>query len=84
MIHTAFLIHKGVVNIRELLPTDGPRSIMEFGNKISVLSGDFLLASACLGLAQLRNTYVVDLISQAISDLTEAAFMAFSCLGCLL
>ncbi|XP_022082064.1 decaprenyl-diphosphate synthase subunit 2-like [Acanthaster planci] len=78
MIHTAFLVHKGVVNIQDLLPSDGPRRVMEFGNKISVLSGDFLLASACLGLAQLRNTYVVDLISQAISDLSEAAFTIFS------
>ena len=78
IIHTAFLVHKGVVDIKDLLPTDGPRSIMEFGNKMAVLSGDFLLASACGSLAQLRNTYVVDLISQSISDITEAAFMAFS------
>ncbi|XP_071801439.1 all trans-polyprenyl-diphosphate synthase PDSS2-like isoform X2 [Asterias amurensis] len=78
MIHTAFLVHKGVVDIRDLIPTDGPRSVMEFGNKIAVLSGDFLLASACSGLAQLRNTHVVDLVSQSISDLTQATFMSFS------
>ncbi len=78
MIHTAFLVHKGVVDIGDLLPTDGPRSVMEFGNKIAVLSGDFLLATACSGLAQLRNTHVVDLVSQAISDLTQATFMGFA------
>ena len=75
MIHTAFLVHKGVVNLKELLPSDGPFKVMEFGNKMAVLSGDFLLANACSGLAQLRNTKVVDLISQAIGHLTEAAFM---------
>ncbi|XP_033635611.1 decaprenyl-diphosphate synthase subunit 2-like [Asterias rubens] len=78
MIHTAFLVHKGIVDIKDLIPTDGPRSVMEFGNKIAVLSGDFLLASACSGLAQLRNTHVVDLVSQSISDLTQATFMSFS------
>ena len=34
---------------------------MELGNKMSVLSGDFLLATACKGLADLRNTYVSQL-----------------------
>ena len=75
MIHTAFQVHKGVVNLKELLPSDGPFKVMEFGNKMAVLSGDFLLANACTGLAQLRNTKVVELISQAIAHLTEAAFM---------
>lgn len=32
---------------------------MEFGNKMAVLSGDFLLASACTGLAELENTQVM-------------------------
>ena len=32
---------------------------MEFGNKMAVLSGDFLLANACTGLAELRDTEVV-------------------------
>ena len=27
---------------------------MEFGNKIAILSGDYLLANACTGLASLR------------------------------
>ncbi|XP_072018777.1 all trans-polyprenyl-diphosphate synthase PDSS2-like isoform X3 [Amphiura filiformis] len=76
MIHTAFLVHKGVVNLKDILPSDGPFKVMEFGNKMAVLGGDFLLANACTGLAQLRNTKVVDLISQAIGHLTEAAFMA--------
>lgn len=58
-IHTAYLIHKGAVNLKELLLTDGNLSDMEFGNKMAILSGDFLLANACKGLASLRNTKVM-------------------------
>jgi len=68
MIHTASVIHKGVVNISM---GDGPQALttmsgaknmvnddMEFGNKMAVLSGDFLLANASTGLAGLNNTKV--------------------------
>ena len=58
IIHTANLIHKGVVNIADISPVDGDPDDMEFGNKMAVLSGDFLLASACTGLADLGNTEV--------------------------
>lgn len=77
MIHTAFLVHRGVVNLLNLDPATGPINVMEMGNKMAVLSGDFLLASACKALAGLRNTTVVELISKAIGHLTEAAFMRF-------
>uniref|UniRef100_A0AAV2JAU2 Uncharacterized protein n=1 Tax=Knipowitschia caucasica TaxID=637954 RepID=A0AAV2JAU2_KNICA len=56
LIHTAFLAHRGIVNLKEWTVSDGPLKDMEFGNKIAVLSGDFLLANACTGLAQLNNT----------------------------
>ena len=49
---------------------------MEFGNRMAVLSGDFLLANACSGLAQLRNTEVVDMISKVIGDLMEGDVMS--------
>ena len=58
MIHTANLIHKGVVNLNTLQPGDGTYNDMEFGNKMAVLSGDFLLANASTGLADLNNTKV--------------------------
>ena len=58
MIHTANLIHKGVVNLDTLQPNDGTYKDMEFGNKMAVLSGDFLLANASTGLAELNNTKV--------------------------
>ena len=58
LIHTAFLVHRGIVNLREWTVSDGPLKDMQFGNKMAVLSGDFLLANACTGLAQLNNTKV--------------------------
>jgi len=76
MIHTAHLIHKGVVN---LTPSDFPDGNtlqdMTFGNKIAILSGDYLLSNACTGLAQLKNSKVVELISTSISDFMEAEFI---------
>ncbi|KAM9777989.1 LOW QUALITY PROTEIN: all trans-polyprenyl-diphosphate synthase PDSS2 [Neosynchiropus ocellatus] len=74
LIHTAFLVHRGVVNLKEWTVSDGPLKDMEFGNKMAVLSGDFLLANACTGLAQLNNTKVVELISSAIGDLVEGIY----------
>ena len=62
MIHTASLIHKGVVDLDFLLAADGPQKDMEFGNKMAVLSGDFLLANASTALAELENTYVNSLL----------------------
>lgn len=59
MIHMANLIHKGVVNLSDYLESDQrEKNDMEFGNKMAVLSGDFLLANACTELATLNNTYV--------------------------
>jgi len=58
LIHTAFLVHRGIVNIGELKSCDGPLKDLQFGNKMAVLSGDFLLANACTSLAQLQNTKV--------------------------
>lgn len=74
LIHTAFLVHRGIVNIGELKSCNGPLKDMQFGNKMAVLSGDFLLANACTSLAQLQNTKVVELISSAIGDLVQGIY----------
>ncbi|XP_053315603.1 all trans-polyprenyl-diphosphate synthase PDSS2 [Spea bombifrons] len=74
LIHTAFLVHRGIVNIGELKTCDGPIKDMQFGNKMAILSGDFLLANACTGLAQLQNTKVVELVSSAIGDLVQGIY----------
>ncbi|XP_061599745.1 decaprenyl-diphosphate synthase subunit 2 [Cololabis saira] len=74
LIHTAFLVHRGIVNLKEWTDSDGPLKDMEFGNKMAVLSGDFLLANACTGLAELNDTKVVELISSAIGDLVQGIY----------
>ncbi|KAK5857060.1 hypothetical protein PBY51_010327 [Eleginops maclovinus] len=74
LIHTAFLVHRGIVDLKEWTISDGPLKDMEFGNKMAVLSGDFLLANACTGLAQLNNTKVVELISSAIGDVVQGIY----------
>ncbi|XP_074166264.1 LOW QUALITY PROTEIN: all trans-polyprenyl-diphosphate synthase PDSS2 [Sminthopsis crassicaudata] len=74
LIHTAFLVHRGIVNLSELNSSDGPLKDMQFGNKIAILSGDFLLANACTGLAQLQNTKVVELVSSALIDLVQGIY----------
>ena len=60
LIHTARLIHKGVVNLSGLEVEDG-RIVkdMEFGNKIAILVGDYFLANASLRLGSLKNTEVI-------------------------
>ncbi|XP_029973429.1 all trans-polyprenyl-diphosphate synthase PDSS2 [Salarias fasciatus] len=74
LIHTAFLVHRGIVNLKEWTLSDGSLKDMQFGNKMAVLSGDFLLANACTGLAQLNNTKVVEMISSAIGDLVQGIY----------
>lgn len=74
LIHTAFLVHRGIVDLKEWTVSDGPLKDMQFGNKMAVLSGDFLLANACTGLASLDNTKVVELISSAIGDVVQGIY----------
>lgn len=74
LIHTALLVHRGIVNLSELQSADGPLKDMHFGNKIAILSGDFLLANACNGLALLQNTKVVELLASALRDLVRGVY----------
>lgn len=61
MIHASQLIHKGVVNLCPPVCSDSATlADMTFGNKIAILSGDYLLANACTGLAALNNSRVGD------------------------
>lgn len=76
MIHTAHLIHKCILNLSQAtIPDCNILHDLQFGNKISVLSGDYLLANACKELAELRNCKVVDLISKSIADFMQAEFL---------
>lgn len=59
MIRTSHLVHKGLVNIHPGLFEEGAvLNDMTFGNKIALLSGDYLLSNCCVELAALRNQEV--------------------------
>ena len=59
-----------------------------FGNKIAILAGDFLLARASVSLAALRDSEVIQLLSQVIEDLVTGEILqvcanpSFCCLSC--
>lgn len=76
IINHAYTIHTAVLNIP---PSDlqSSKSAQELHhvNKMSVLLGDFLLASVMRGLGEIRNTDVVELMSTAIGDYMEGRFL---------
>lgn len=64
MIRTSHLVHNGLVNIYPgLYPEPVILNDMAFGNKIALLSGDYLLSNSCAELASLRNQDVNNLMS---------------------
>ncbi|KAL1454126.1 hypothetical protein WDU94_010407 [Cyamophila willieti] len=76
MIRTSNLIHKGLINIYPgLYSEEHVLTDMEFGNKIALLSGDYLLANSCAELAALKNQHLVELMSSAVRDLSEGEFV---------
>ncbi|XP_022190794.2 all trans-polyprenyl-diphosphate synthase PDSS2 [Nilaparvata lugens] len=76
MIRTSHLVHKGLVNIYPgLYPEPAVLNDMTFGNKIALLSGDYLLGNSCAELAALRNQDLVELMSSAVRDLAEGEFV---------
>ncbi|CAH0729003.1 unnamed protein product, partial [Brenthis ino] len=75
MIRTSHLVHKGLVNMNARQVVAGEPDDMMFGNKIALLSGDYLLANSCSELANLRNQELVELMSSAVRDLAEAEFL---------
>lgn len=54
---------------------NGEKQNLILGNKLGILSGDYLLASASVALAKLRNPKVVSDIAQAIADMTQSEFV---------
>eukprot|EP00124_Ichthyophonus_hoferi_P003004 Ihof_evm1s234 gene=Ihof_evmTU1s234 len=76
MIHVASLIHEGVVDLtRHPDSLTRPSEAAFYGNKLSVLTGDFLLAKASVSLAQLQNVDVVAHMSNAIALFIEGQSM---------
>ena len=64
------MVHLGMVNKSDFQSSDDIE-IMNFGNKITVLTGDFFLAKASVGLSELENAEVVDIMAGVIGDIVE-------------
>ncbi|CAG8458608.1 4196_t:CDS:2 [Acaulospora colombiana] len=74
MIHTASLLHDDVIDVSESR-RNLPSANASYGNKLTILAGDFLLARASVALARLRNPEVIELLSTVIANLVEGEFM---------
>ena len=82
MIHVASLLHDGIVEIPEASSeSNEPPSTHSypesegFGNKLSILGGDFLLGRASTALSRLGEAEVVELVASVISNLVEGEFL---------
>ncbi|EDV39785.1 uncharacterized protein Dana_GF24292 [Drosophila ananassae] len=78
MIRISHLVHNSVVNLQS--STQAGQDVatfddMSFGNKIGLLTGDYLLGHSSAELANLRNQEVVELISSAVRDFSESEFI---------
>ena len=74
MIHAASLLHDDVID-SSLTRRNNPSCVSMFGNKMSILGGDFLLGRASVALARLRNAEVIELLATVIANLVEGEFM---------
>lgn len=73
MIHTAHLIHRGVLNLsNDLFPDATTMKDLQFGNKISVLTGDYLIANASKSLTDLKNCKVMYWLSKNFSNTLQS------------
>ncbi|KAL2134346.1 hypothetical protein VTI74DRAFT_401 [Chaetomium olivicolor] len=74
LIHTASLLHDDVID-HSVARRGAPSANLEFGNKMAVLAGDFLLGRASVALARLRHAEVIELLATVIANLVEGEFM---------
>lgn len=74
MIHTASLLHDDVIDFSDQR-RGRPSGNFQFSNKMAVLAGDFLLGRSVVAISRLRNSEVMELISNCIANLVEGEFM---------
>lgn len=74
MIHVASLLHDDVID-NSPLRRGAPSAPAAFGNKLSVLAGDFLLGRASAALSRLGESEVVELIASVIANLVEGEIL---------
>lgn len=74
LIHTASLLHDDVID-NAVTRRSAVSANLEYGNKMAVLAGDFLLGRASVALARLRDPEVIELMATVIANLVEGEFM---------
>ena len=74
LIHLASLLHDDVIDVASTRRSR-PSANVQFGNKMAVLAGDFLLGRASVALARLRDPEVTELLATVIANLVEGEFM---------
>ncbi|PPQ69260.1 hypothetical protein CVT24_000066 [Panaeolus cyanescens] len=74
MLHTASLLHDDVIDESELR-RGAPSAPAAFGNKLSVLGGNFVLGRASAMLARLGDEEVTELIAGVLSNLVEGEIL---------
>jgi hexaprenyl-diphosphate synthase len=74
MIHVASLLHDDVLDLSPLR-RGKPSAPAEFGNKLSILAGDFMLGRASAALSRLGDSEVVELIAGVIANLVEGELL---------
>ncbi|KZT72951.1 terpenoid synthase [Daedalea quercina L-15889] len=74
MIHVASLLHDDVID-KSPLRRGVPSAPAAFGNKLSVLAGDFLLGRTSAALSRLGDHEVVELIASVIANLVEGEIL---------
>lgn len=72
MIRTSHRLHKSLLNYDS--PSKNSKDL-NYGNKIALLSGDYLLSSSYNELANLKNQELNELMSSALRDLAECEFI---------
>ncbi|XP_023950239.2 all trans-polyprenyl-diphosphate synthase PDSS2-like [Bicyclus anynana] len=75
MKRTGHLIHRSMVNLQDKEKHGDKYKDLLYGNKIVLLTGDYLLATCLQHLGGLRNNEVTELISTGLRDLVEGDFL---------
>ena len=77
MIHTASLVHDDVIDGADT--RRGKTSVNKmFGERMSVLAADYILACASQALAKLGNSEVVELLARVVDDLVKGEYITIS------
>lgn len=74
MIHGASLLHDDVIDETDTR-RGSPTLNSEEGNRFAVLLGDFLLCQALLGVSDLGRVDLLQVISQAVADMTSGQIL---------